>query len=58
MNDQFARIPVNNIITGEYKSIGRLEWWDWWFPHPDFDPVNNGRVHLFGKLYFRVNNNK
>lgn len=29
MNDQFARIPVNNIITGEYKSIGRLEWWDW-----------------------------
>lgn len=48
------RIPIYDIITGEYRSLWRFEWWLWWFPHEDYDPKNHGRIHLFGKLYFRV----
>ena len=46
----------DNIITGEYVNIWRFEWWKWYFPHENYDPVNTGRIHLFGKLYFRTNN--
>lgn len=42
------------VITGEYKAFWRLEYWMWFFPHPDYDPVNNGRVHLFWKFYWRT----
>lgn len=42
------------IITGEFKKFWRFEWWSWFLPHEDFDPINKGRKHLFGKLYFRV----
>ena len=42
------------IITGEYKNFWRFEWWDWWFPHDVYKPTNNGRIHLFGKLYFKI----
>ena len=47
-------IPFDNIITGEYKSFWRFEWWDWFLPHENFDPSCHGRKHLFGKLYFRI----
>lgn len=50
------RIPIYDIITGEYRSLWRFEWWLWWFPHENYDPKNHGRIHLFGKLYFRVKN--
>lgn len=47
-------IPIFDIITGEYKKFWRFEYWKWFLPHDDFDPTCNGRKHLFGKLYFRV----
>ena len=42
------------LITGEYKNFWRFEVWDWFLPHPDYDPACNGRVHIIGKLYFRI----
>lgn len=47
-------VKFNNIVTGEYKHLWRFEWWDWFLPHEDYDPVNHGRIHLFGKLYFNT----
>lgn len=44
---------MNELIVSEYKSLWRLEYWRWFFPHPDYDPENNGRIHLFGKFYWR-----
>lgn len=44
---------MENVIISEYTSFGRLEYWKWFFPHSKFDPVNNGRIHLFGKFYWR-----
>jgi len=42
------------IITAEYKVLfWRLEYWDWWFPHPDYTPEAHGRKHLFWKIYWR-----
>ena len=41
------------VIIAEYKKLGRLEWWDWYFPHPDYEPTSKGRKHLIGKLYWR-----
>lgn len=44
-----------NVIVGEYINLWRFEYWKWWLPHETYDPVNNGRLHLFGKLYFKTN---
>lgn len=46
-----------DIIVSEHIAIlgTRLEWWKWWFPTETYDPKNNGRIHLIGKLYFRIN---
>ncbi len=41
------------VITGEHLNFGRLEYWTWFFPHPNYDPVNNGRIHIIGKFYWR-----
>ena len=43
-----------NVIVGEYINLWRFEYWKWWLPHETYDPVNNGRLHLFGKLYFGI----
>lgn len=42
------------IITGEYLKFWRFEYWQWFFPSWEYDPENNGRIHLFGKLYFNI----
>ena len=42
------------VIVGEYRHIWRFEYWLWYFPHSNYDPVNNGRIHLFWKIYFRL----
>lgn len=46
-----------DVIVSEYIAIfgTRLEWWKWWFPTETYNPKNNGRIHLIGKLYFRIN---
>lgn len=41
------------VIVGEHRDFWRFEYWSWFFPHPNYDPINNGRIHLFGKLYWR-----
>ena len=45
---------MNNIIVGERICFGRLEYWTWWFPHKNYHPSNNGRIHLIGKFFWRV----
>lgn len=47
-----------DVIVGEYKNWGRLEYWKWFFPTDIYDPKNNGRVHLFSKFYWRTKNSK
>lgn len=46
-----------DVIVSEHIAIfgTRLEWWKWWFPTETYNPKNNGRIHLIGKLYFRIN---
>lgn len=44
------------IITGEYINFGRLEYWKWFFPGDSTNPVNIGRIHLFGKFYWKKKN--
>lgn len=43
------------VIVSEYIAIlgSRLEYWKWWFPTDTYHPKNNGRIHLFGKFYWR-----
>ena len=43
------------VIVSEHIAIfgSRLEIWKWWLPHENYEPTNNGRIHLFGKLYWR-----
>ena len=36
-----------DVIVGEYKDLWRFEYWMWYFPHPNYYPTNNGRIHLF-----------
>ena len=38
------------VIVGEHRDIWRFEYWLWYFPHPNYDPVNNGRIHLIGNF--------
>ena len=46
--DEIINMLTNpNIITGEYFSIWRLEWWKWFIVEPQ------NRKHLIGKLYWR-----
>ena len=40
-----------DVIVGEYKDLWRFEYWMWYFPHPNYYPTNNGRIHLFWKIY-------
>lgn len=42
-----------DVIVGEYKDLWRFEYWMWYFPHPNYYPTNNGRIHLFWKIYWR-----
>ena len=44
---------VKKLIVGEYRCFWRLEYWSWFLPHPDYDPVNHGRIHLIGNFYWR-----
>lgn len=44
---------AQEVIVGEHRDFWRLEYWSWFFPHPNYDPINNERVHLIGKLYWR-----
>lgn len=41
------------VIVGEHIDFWRLEYWKWFFPHPNYEPTNNGRIHLFGNFYWR-----
>jgi len=43
-----------DVIVGEHRDFGRLEYWKWFFPTDTYDPKNNGRIHLFGKFYWRT----
>ena len=42
------------VIVGEYRNIWRFEYWLWYFSNSNYDPINNGRIHLFWKIYFRL----
>jgi hypothetical protein len=42
------------VIVGEYRNIWRFESWLLYFPHSNYNPINNGRIHLFCKIYFRL----
>ena len=42
-----------DVIVGEHIDFWRLEYWKWYFPTETFSPKNNGRIHLFGKFYWR-----
>lgn len=44
---------MKEIIVGEYRCFWRLEYWSWFLPHPDYDPVNHGRIRLIGNFYWR-----
>ena len=44
---------MNEVIVGEYKNFWRLEYWSWFFPHTNYDPANNSRIHLFGNFYWK-----
>lgn len=43
------------VIVSEHIQIfgSRLEYWKWWFPTEAYHSRNNGRIHLFGKFYWR-----
>ena len=57
MDDLDNFVPFfENITVGEYIKIWRFEYWKWFLPHENYDPINHGRLHLFGKLYFRIKN--
>ena len=44
---------MREVTVGEHIGFWRLEYWIGFLPHPNYDPVNDGRVHLFGNFYWR-----
>jgi hypothetical protein len=50
-----SRNTIEMIVSKHIPIFGsRLEWWSWWFPTGAYDPKSNGRIHIIGKLYWRV----
>lgn len=44
---------MHEVIVGEHIDFWRFEYLEVVFPHPNYKPTNNGRIHLFGNFYWR-----